>query len=246
MCTIITMPRTRRYSNEELAAAVAANRTWFGVSRALGLRAGGGTYRTLRRAIAEAGIDAPHLTTSAGGAPTRRRWTEDELRTAVATSTTVAGVARRLGYRPSGGIHRMLQAAIRMRELDTSHFTGQGWAAGRSFSRPRRPLEEILVQRSSYPPSNLRRRLIAAGLKDGRCEGCGIDEWQGEPLSLHLDHVNGDPLDNRLENLRILCPNCHALTDTWCGRNRRRSPIGRRHRDDRTHVRSADVRSSAP
>jgi hypothetical protein len=70
-------------------------------------------------------------------------------------------------------------------------------------------------------PSRLRQRLIAEGLKAPRCENCGLSSWRGELLPLALDHINGDPHDNRLENLRILCPNCHSLTDTWCGRKNR-------------------------
>lgn len=66
--------------------------------------------------------------------------------------------------------------------------------------------------------SNLRKRLVAAGLKPPHCEECGLSEWRGRPIALALDHINGDHTDNRLENLRILCPNCHAQTDTWCRR----------------------------
>lgn len=86
-------------------------------------------------------------------------------------------------------------------------------------------LEEILVRDSTYTDNAaLRRRLIKAGLKDGRCERRALDSWMGESLPLALDHINGDHTDNRLQNLRILCPNCHALTDTWCSRNRKKKP----------------------
>jgi 5-methylcytosine-specific restriction endonuclease McrA len=68
----------------------------------------------------------------------------------------------------------------------------------------------------------VRLRLISAGVKERRCERCGLDTWLDEPIPLQLHHVNGVGSDNRLENLEILCPNCHALTDTWSGRNRRR------------------------
>ena len=120
----------------------------------------------------------------------------------------------------------MIVQKIANLELDTSHFTGQRWARGKTFSNRRTiPLEAILVANSSYQSTaRLRRRLIAAGLKEAACEGCGLSKWRGQPLPLTLDHVNGIHTDNRLENLRILCPNCHAITDTWCARNRKPRP----------------------
>ena len=88
-------------------------------------------------------------------------------------------------------------------------------------------MEEILVQRSDYrTTSSLRKRLIKEGLRDPRCDGCGGTEWQGQPIPLQLDHINGDRRDNRLENLRLLCPNCHSQTETWCGKNRGRYASG--------------------
>ena len=135
----------------------------------------------------------------------------------------MADVLRRLGYEPNGGVHRFVVSHIRRLGIDTDHFLGQAWARGRENGTGfrARPLSEILVRNSTYTNvARLRKRLIAAGLKVARCERCGRDEWEGEALPLALDHVNGDPSDHRLENLRILCPNCHALTDTWCGRNR--------------------------
>lgn len=193
----------------------------------LGLRAGGGTYASLRRHIGRLGIDDSHLPVCVDGrVRPSRSWTDEQLRDAVRSSASMAAVQRRLGYEPSGGTHRWLAGHIRRLGLDVGHFTGQSWARG---TRGRhgfrsRSLDEILVRDSTFTNSaRLRQRLIEAGLKQARCERCGLDTWQGEPLPLALDHVNGDPSDNRLVNLRILCPNCHALTETWCGRNKNHS-----------------------
>jgi DNA-binding transcriptional ArsR family regulator len=89
---------------------------------------------------------------------------------------------------------------------------------------PAAPVGTYLVVGRRVSRGHLKGRLLKAGLKDNRCEICGIDSWRGEPLSLALHHVNGDGLDNRLENLMLLCPNCHSQTENFSGRNRRRPP----------------------
>jgi transposase-like protein len=215
------MPRARSWTDEQLIAAVAASRTLSEVCRRLGLQPG--KYDVLRRHIARLGLDATHIPGSAlGSARTTRRWTDADLEKAVRESDSVSEVSRRLGYTPNGGVHRMLVGHIRVAGLDTSHFTGQRWARGQTLSRKATPLEEILVKDSKYRSNgHLRVRLLAAGLLKAECSACGLATWRGRPLPLHLDHINGDHTDNRLENLRILCPNCHAITDTWCGRNRK-------------------------
>jgi DNA-binding transcriptional ArsR family regulator len=101
---------------------------------------------------------------------------------------------------------------------------------GAVVPRPRAtPLEELLVPDRRRGRWNLKLRLIGAGLKENRCERCGINEWQGKPLNMQLHHINGDGLDNRLENLELLCANCHSQTSTYGGRNghrRRRAEAG--------------------
>jgi hypothetical protein len=215
------VPRARSWTDEQLTAAVAASRTLSEVCRRLGILPG--KYDVLRRHIARLGLDASHLPRAGAGSPrTSRRYTDEDLIEAVRVEGTVHGVLRRLGYNPSGGMYRSVVAQIRKLDLDTSHFVGRSWARGRSRPSWRvKPLNELLVKGSTTRSGHIRTKLIAAGLKPAHCERCGLSEWQGEKLPLHLDHVNGDHTDNRLENLRILCPNCHSLTDTWCGRKGR-------------------------
>lgn len=93
--------------------------------------------------------------------------------------------------------------------------------------RPRvEPLELLLSAGRRRNRYHVKSRLLLAGLKQQRCDRCGLTEWQGQPLSLELHHVNGDGLDNRLKNLLLLCPNCHSQTDTWGGRNKGRRERG--------------------
>jgi Zn finger protein HypA/HybF involved in hydrogenase expression len=88
--------------------------------------------------------------------------------------------------------------------------------------RPRfRPVDEVFAANTNRDRGRLKARLISTGLKESRCERCGISDWLGRPLSLALHHMNGDRLDNRVENLQLLCPNCHSQTDTFAGRNLR-------------------------
>ncbi|MGZ4270154.1 MAG: HNH endonuclease [Solirubrobacteraceae bacterium] len=114
----------------------------------------------------------------------------------------------------TGGAARVLKRYAAIWGIPTDHFTHA--PAG---IRDPIPLESILVRGSTYSRSHLKARLLAAGLKQMRCELCGQGpEWRGRPMGLVLDHVNGVRDDNRLENLRMLCPNCNATLETHCGR----------------------------
>jgi hypothetical protein len=94
-----------------------------------------------------------------------------------------------------------------------SSFKGGG--KSHNWSSPT-PLEEILVENKLYSSTKLKKRLFNKNLLENKCYECGINSWHGKPISLHLEYKNGNHLDNRVENLTILCPNCHSQTVTFC------------------------------
>ncbi|MFI7013645.1 HNH endonuclease [Streptomyces sp. NPDC050164] len=157
----------------------------------------------------------------------RARPAPEELRVAVAESVSIAEVLRRLGRPDSGTQREHLRRWIDEEQLTTEHFLGQAHQRGkRGPALGRRP-EEILVKHDGERRTRtvvLRRALHEMGIAE-ECADCGIGpEWLGKPMTLEVDHINGDWSDDRLENLRLLCPNCHAVTSTWCRGGSRRSP----------------------
>ncbi|MFL5845894.1 MAG: hypothetical protein ACJ762_14495 [Solirubrobacteraceae bacterium] len=123
--------------------------------------------------------------------------------------------------RPAGGNSATVKKYARLWNISVEHFK-----AGGSYPRGGRTpirLEDVLVKGSTYPRSSLKRRLYATGLKSPECELCHQGElWRGSRMAMILDHINGDATDHRLENLRIVCPNCNATLETHCGRNKPR------------------------
>jgi len=121
-----------------------------------------------------------------------------------------------------GGSWRVLQKWVAIWGISTTHFDPAAARDAALRQRRQTPLEELLVIGSTIGSSKLKARLYREGLKNRTCEICGQGEsWRGRRMSLVLDHINGDRHDNRLENLRVVCPNCNATLDTHCGRNAR-------------------------
>ena len=143
------------------------------------------------------------------------KYTKEIMEKACLNAKSIAQVCRNLGLKPVGGNYKTVKNNMEKFGIDTSHFTGQGWNKGlKSLEKTAIiPLKSILQKDVNYSSSALRERLIVSGLKQPVCEVCGYAE------NLELHHINGDHFDNRLENLQILCPNCHAKTDNYRGRN---------------------------
>ncbi|MFE2278403.1 HNH endonuclease [Streptomyces sp. NPDC059454] len=201
-----------RYTRELLEEAARATTNWDDAVRWCGGSPTPGSRRYLRQKMAEAGVDVTHF-------PTQwTRHTEEALREAVASSASVKEVLRRLGINPVGGNHTHISRRIATLGIDTSHFTGRP-------RKPRSPHGDLLTLRTPQAGriagSRLLRHLLRSGIPES-CAMCGTGpKWNGKPLRLEVDHLDGSWWDNRPENLRLLCPNCHAVTDTYRGRRRR-------------------------
>jgi len=147
------------------------------------------------------------------------KYTDSALIEVVQSSTSIRQVLGKLSLAEAGGNYSIIKRRIQLLGINISHFNGQGWKKGNNTPVvPAKPLSEVLRKDTNFQSYKLKNRLFAEGIKDRKCEACANDQWLGRPIPLELDHINGDKTDNRIENLRILCPNCHALTGTYRGK----------------------------
>ncbi|MFI1941678.1 HNH endonuclease [Streptomyces purpureus] len=207
------------YTRERLEAAAGTSRTLSEALGKLGVDPKSGTRRYVRDRMRKLGVDTSHFEREGA------RWTRAVLEPAVAASTSVCEVLRRLGVDVVGGNHTHISRRIKAYGLDTSHFTTTAWTERMRHNQRRRTPAEVLVENTSpyarrHQSNRLKSVMLEVGVED-RCALCGIEAvWLGEPLPLEVDHVDGNWRNNRIENLRLLCPNCHSTTDTYRGRGK--------------------------
>jgi len=150
-----------------------------------------------------------------------RSWNKQQLILAAKESSSLRQVIHKLGLKEAGGNYAQVKRYLAEYDININHFRGKGWNKGlRGLGIVRIPLEEILKPNSNFQSYKLKKRLFEAKLKFPKCEICG---WAKKSVDgrvpLELDHINGNSHDNRLENLRVLCPNCHSLQPTHRGLN---------------------------
>ena len=244
--------RETKYTREVLEPVVAQSKTFSEVIRRLGLRATGGNHRYFTALIRRIGIDTSHLR----GTSFRARVDaipRPQLEALAQAATSVAQILAALELPTVGRAHRELERRLAELAIDTRHLRGQGWARGETkASHPSVasvskkltiPDEQVFCERSRLLGGYaLVPRLLAKGWADN-CALCGISEWAGKDLSLHLDHINGIHDDNRLVNLRLLCPNCHSQTETYCRRGRWDAISRARERGGTVYARVLEARA---
>ena len=128
-------------------------------------------------------------------------------------------VLQKLDVAPYGGNYDVLRKAIKFFKLETSHFTGQAWNKGKKLPS-KRPISKYLNNELPIQSYKLKNRLLKDKVFENTCSNCHRRNWLNKPIPLELDHINGNNKDNRITNLRLLCPNCHALTPTFRSKNR--------------------------
>ena len=143
-------------------------------------------------------------------------WNEEIVRNAVQESISYSEVLRRLNIPIQGNNLGTLKRKINEYNIDISHFTHDSYKDNLSITKYS-PASDYIGTDKFITSSKLKLKLFKEGLKENKCEKCGTSVWQGQQLQCQLHHINGNNLDNRLENLQILCPNCHSLTDNYCG-----------------------------
>ena len=150
----------------------------------------------------------------------KQKWNEDKMIDAIMSSVTISDVLKKMGLSVSSGNYVTVKKFIRKNGINVAHLTGK--KSGRGISPNKKKLHDVLVENSDYARHRLKARLLQGGLLKNECLLCGQGpEWNGRPLVLILDHSNGVNNDNRIGNLRMLCPHCNSQQSTFAGRNKK-------------------------
>jgi len=152
----------------------------------------------------------------------KRSYTKEQFIIAVNESPSIRQVLIKLNLKPSGGNYRCIKTLIQRLNLDSSHFTGQSSNKGKKFPNKRRNIFDYLSNTISISSYKLKLRLLDAHIKKHKCEKCKLTKWNNKLIPLELHHIDGNHNNNNLNNIKLLCPNCHSQTISY---RRRKSSL---------------------
>jgi hypothetical protein len=210
-------------SDEVFIKSVRRNHNIHSALKDMGLNSRGAAYKTFKIRCIKLNIDLSHF---GKDKDIRKTITDNQISTAVAENISRQAVLKILEVNPHTSANvNWINSKIKLLKLETSHWKGMGYLKGDTHNwSTSTPLEEILIENSSFLwNASLKKKLLKSNLLKYECYECGLSEWRNKPISLNLEHKNGNNTDNRLDNLCLLCPNCHSQTDTFAGRNKHKS-----------------------
>lgn len=208
-----------KYTDSQFIEAVQSSTSLSDVANKLNI-SNRGSFKVIHRKIKKMNLSTAHFLRKKFK---HSKWLEidkEKLISLVNESLSYSELLEKLGRSCSSGSNQTkIKELVNKHNINTSHFTGMLWSKGRHLQ----PIMTYLIDNSdcSGPSINshdLKLRLIKEGILNWRCSSCQLSEWLNVPIPIELDHINGNHFDNRLENLRILCPNCHSFTSTYRGR----------------------------
>lgn len=147
-----------------------------------------------------------------------KKYSNEDVVLAVKDSISYRQVLEKLHLKAAGGNYLSLKNLIKQLNLDISHFKHNGWNKDKKFG-PKRKIEDYLSNNKSIQSFKLKKRLISEKMFDYKCQSCNLTSWLDKPIPLELHHIDGNHQNNNLSNLTLLCPNCHALTSNYRGKN---------------------------
>lgn len=217
------------YTDEEFEQAVKDSKTMKEVMVKLGMTKSGGNYKIITKKAEKLNISLVHLYKKEkhkreNNPDNINTKTDEQIKEAVKEHTSIRSVILSFGLKENGTNNRGIRNKITELKLNIDHFLGQGHLLDGEHNWAVKMVEEdIYIEDSKYKENsyrNLKKRLINENLIEDKCSDCGIgNEYNGKPITIQLHHINGNRKDNRVENLQMLCPNCHSQTDNFCFKN---------------------------
>ena len=151
-----------------------------------------------------------------------RKYTEEQLKQAIQSSQSISQILTKIGLAPKGGNYRVINNYINENNIDIKHFVGKSWNKGKTFG-PKHSTKDYLSNLYPIGSHKLRKRLLSEKVFEPKCSNCELTTWLNKPILLELEHKDGNHKNNQLINLCLLCPNCHAFTSTYRGKNKKKS-----------------------